>query len=34
MLSKTIEVDDLNIFHREGGDPGHPRLLLLHGFGG
>jgi pimeloyl-ACP methyl ester carboxylesterase len=32
MLSKTIKVDGLNIFYREGGKPGHPKLLLLHGF--
>jgi pimeloyl-ACP methyl ester carboxylesterase len=32
MLSKTIKVDGLNIFYREGGEPGHPKLLLLHGF--
>lgn len=32
MLSKTTEVDGLNIFYREGGEPGRPQLLLLHGF--
>jgi pimeloyl-ACP methyl ester carboxylesterase len=32
MLSKTIEVNGLNVFYREGGDPSRPKLLLLHGF--
>jgi pimeloyl-ACP methyl ester carboxylesterase len=29
---RTIDVDGLNIFYREAGKPGQPRLLLLHGF--
>jgi pimeloyl-ACP methyl ester carboxylesterase len=29
---KTVEVDGLEIFYREGGDPGNPTVLLLHGF--
>ena len=28
----TIEVEGLNIFFREGGEPGSPKLVLLHGF--
>jgi pimeloyl-ACP methyl ester carboxylesterase len=32
MWSKTVDVDGLNIFYREGGEPGNPRVLLLHGF--
>ena len=28
----TIEVDGLNIFYREVGKPGSPKLVLLHGF--
>jgi pimeloyl-ACP methyl ester carboxylesterase len=32
MLSKTIQIDGLNVFYREGGDPSKPKLLLLHGF--
>ena len=32
MLSKTIEIEGLKIFYREGGKPGQPKLLLLHGF--
>lgn len=28
----TIEVDGLNIFYREAGKPGNPKLVLLHGF--
>jgi len=28
----TIEVDGLNIFYREVGKPGNPKLVLLHGF--
>src|SRR5512147_797664 len=28
----SIEVDGLNIFYREGGEPGYPKLVLLHGF--
>jgi pimeloyl-ACP methyl ester carboxylesterase len=32
MLSKTIEVDGLKIFYREGGNPDLPKLVLLHGF--
>lgn len=29
---KTIKVDDLNVFYREAGKVGLPKLLLLHGF--
>src|SRR5262245_39569642 len=32
MLSKTIEINGLAIFYREGGDPSRPKLVLLHGF--
>lgn len=29
---RSIDVDGLEIFYREAGDPGRPSLLLLHGF--
>ena len=29
---ETITVDGLNIAYREAGDPGNPKLVLLHGF--
>ncbi|HEY2008414.1 MAG TPA: alpha/beta hydrolase [Rhizomicrobium sp.] len=29
---RTADVDDFNIFYREAGAPGAPKLLLLHGF--
>ena len=29
---RTAQVDGLNIFYREAGTPGKPKLLLLHGF--
>lgn len=29
---KTVEVDGVNIFYREAGEPKKPSLLLLHGF--
>ncbi len=32
MLSKTIEINGMNIFYREAGDSSLPKLLLLHGF--
>src|ERR1035438_6439296 len=32
VLFKNIEVDGLNIFYREAGDPASPKLVLLHGF--
>jgi pimeloyl-ACP methyl ester carboxylesterase len=32
MLFKNHEVDGLNIFYREAGEPTAPKLLLLHGF--
>jgi pimeloyl-ACP methyl ester carboxylesterase len=32
MRHKTVEIDGLNIFYRESGDPKSPKLLLLHGF--
>jgi pimeloyl-ACP methyl ester carboxylesterase len=28
----TTEVEGLNIFYREAGKPGNPKLVLLHGF--
>jgi len=28
----TIEVEGLNIFFREAGTPGNPKIVLLHGF--
>ena len=31
-LHKTIEVNGLNIFYREAGDPNKPTILLLHGY--
>jgi Predicted hydrolases or acyltransferases (alpha/beta hydrolase superfamily) len=31
-LHKTVEVDGLDIFYREGGDQSQPTVLLLHGF--
>jgi len=32
IFHKTVAVDGVDIFYREAGDPGHPALLLLHGF--
>ena len=32
VLYKTAVVEGLSIFYREAGDPGDPKLLLLHGF--
>ena len=32
MFYKTVEIDGLNIFYREAGDPSQPKLVLLHGF--
>jgi pimeloyl-ACP methyl ester carboxylesterase len=32
MQFKTVDVDGLNVFYREAGKPGSPKLLLLHGF--
>jgi pimeloyl-ACP methyl ester carboxylesterase len=32
MLNKHIDVDGLDIFYREAGRPGAPKLVLLHGF--
>ncbi len=32
MRFKTAEVDGLNIFYREAGEPSAPKLVLLHGF--
>ena len=29
---QTIEIEGLNIFYREAGRSGHPKLVLLHGF--
>ena len=29
---KTRQVEGINIFYREAGDPSHPAILLLHGF--
>jgi len=32
MLFRSIEVGGLNVFYREAGKPGAPKLVLLHGF--
>jgi len=32
MRYKTVEIDGMNIFYRETGDPKSPKLVLLHGF--
>ena len=32
VLMGTSEVEGLNIFYREAGNPGNPKLVLLHGF--
>jgi pimeloyl-ACP methyl ester carboxylesterase len=29
---KTVDVDGVDVFYREAGDPGRPSILLLHGF--
>ena len=29
---RTIDVDGLDVFYREAGNPEAPKLLLLHGF--
>jgi pimeloyl-ACP methyl ester carboxylesterase len=29
---RTAKVDDRNVFYREAGSAGAPKLLLLHGF--
>jgi hypothetical protein len=29
---KTVEIDDVEIFYREAGDPAKPTIVLLHGF--
>jgi pimeloyl-ACP methyl ester carboxylesterase len=29
---RTVDIDGVNVFYREAGDPGLPGLLLLHGF--
>ena len=29
---KTVEIDGLDIFYREAGNPSNPTILLLHGF--
>ena len=29
---RSVNVDDLNVFYREAGNPAAPTLLLLHGF--
>ena len=29
---RTIDVDGLDVFYREAGNPQPPKLLLLHGF--
>lgn len=29
---KTVEIEGLNVFYREAGDPNNPTILLLHGF--
>jgi pimeloyl-ACP methyl ester carboxylesterase len=28
----TVEVDGLNVFYRQAGDPANPKMLLLGGF--
>ncbi len=30
---KTVEIDGLQVAYREAGNPGSPKLVLLHGFG-
>ncbi|WP_034947931.1 alpha/beta fold hydrolase [Erwinia oleae] len=30
---RVVEADNLQVFYREAGEPTHPTLLLLHGFG-
>ena len=32
MLFRNTEIDGLNIFYREAGEPTAPKLVLLHGF--
>lgn len=32
VLHKTLDIDGLNIFYREAGDPSRPAILLMHGF--
>jgi pimeloyl-ACP methyl ester carboxylesterase len=32
MRHKTLEIDEINVFYRESGNPGSPKLVLLHGF--
>ena len=32
VFHRTLEVDGLNIFYREAGDPADPAILLLHGY--
>src|SRR5262245_46345558 len=32
MRTGTIDVGGLNVFYREAGRPGNPKLVLLHGF--
>ena len=29
---RTVDVDGVEVFYREAGDPGAPTMLLLHGF--
>ena len=29
---RTVDVEGVEVFYREAGDPGMPTLLLLHGF--
>ena len=29
---KTVNIDGIDIFYREAGNPKHPTILLLHGF--
>ena len=29
---RKIDIDGVNVFYREAGEPGRPQLLLLHGF--
>jgi len=32
VLYKTLQIEGLDIFYREAGDPSHPTMLLMHGF--
>lgn len=32
IFNRTINIDGIDIFYREAGDPANPSVLLLHGF--